>query len=128
MTQTTNYVPGMCNINPMEIRRRRMSGHIGLITTVFLVIIFVLAHTEWYFRIIIILPVFLSAIGYLQARNKFCVGLASAGQQHADNGKAVKITDKKSLDLDKLKTRTMNIQAFVIAIVVTVIVALIPLS
>ena len=124
---STNYVPGVCNINPVEIRQRRMSGHVGLlITGVLIALVFVL-HASSYLRIVIFMPAFISAIGYLQARNKFCVGYAGAGQQHADDGgTAQTITDKKALALDKRKTRTMNLQATIIAALVTAIVTVIP--
>jgi hypothetical protein len=127
MTQT-NYIPGMCNINPAEIRRRRMSGHLGLVISLVLLVALLVLHARWYLRIALIIPLFIAAIGYLQARNKFCVGYAGAGQQHADNGEIEKIKDKKSLDLDSLKARTMNLQALIIAAVITAIITLIPIS
>ncbi len=124
----TNYIPGVCNINPVEVRQRRMSGHIGLVLTLILIILMFALHASWYLRIVIIIPAFISAIGYLQAHNKFCVGYASSGQQHADDGgKVVTITDKEALALDKRKTRTMNFQASVIAALVAAIVIVIPL-
>ena len=92
----SNYVPGVCNINPQEIKRRRQSGHIGVAITILLIMLLIATGATWYLRIIIIVPAFIAAIGYLQARNKFCVAYASSGQHHADSGDTVKITDKKS--------------------------------
>ena len=126
MATATNYVPGVCNINPQEIRRRRQSGHLGLALTVVLTAIALVLDVSWYFRIVVIIPAFLSAIGYLQAHNKFCVGYASAKQQHADDGEVVAITDKEALALDNKKTRNMNLQATIIAAFVTAIVCVIP--
>ncbi|MDB5183539.1 MAG: hypothetical protein JWO07_220, partial [Candidatus Saccharibacteria bacterium] len=63
---------------------------------------------------------------YLQAHNKFCVGFAAAKQQNADDGEIVDITDKQALALDKKKTQKMNLQATVIAALVTAIVCVIP--
>lgn len=123
----TNYVPGVCNINPQEIKKRRQAGHFGLAMTILLVAIALILHVSWVFRIVVIIPAFLSTIGYLQARNHFCVGYAGAKQQHADNGDVVTITDKDAIELDKRKTRSMNLQATIIAAAVTAIVCVIPL-
>lgn len=126
-TAKSNYIPGVCNINPWEIKRRRMTGHIGLVLTIVLAAIALIMHVNWVFRTVIIIPAFISAIGYLQARNKFCVGFASAKQQHADDGEVVEITDKEALAKDKQKTRSMNLQATIIAAAVTAIICVIPL-
>ena len=122
----SNYVPGVCNINPQEIKRRQQSGHIGVTITILLIMLLIATGATWYLRIIIIVPAFIAAIGYLQARNKFCVAYASSGQHHADSGDTVEITDKKSLTADSKKTRTMNLQASIIASVVTAIVCVLP--
>lgn len=127
MATQSHYIPGVCNINPVEIRKRRMAGHFGLAFTVILITLAFLLHVSWIFRIVIIIPAFLSATGYLQAHNKFCVGFASQKQQNADTGKIVQITDKEALALDKKKVRTMNLQATIIAAAVTAVVCVIPL-
>src|SRR5437879_5717519 len=101
MVEAAHYIPGVCNINPVEIRKRRVTGHIGLAITIILVALAISMHVSWMFRIIVIIPAFLSAIGYLQARNKFCVSFAAAKQQNADSGEIVEITDKQALGLDK---------------------------
>ncbi len=125
-TVKTSYVPGVCNINPWEVKRRRQAGHFGLAVTIVLVGLSLLMHIPWVFRIVVIIPAYISAIGYLQAHNKFCVGFAGAKQQHADDGDIVKITDKDAIELDKRKTRSMNLQASIIAAAVTAIVCVIP--
>jgi hypothetical protein len=125
-TATPHYIPGVCNINPIEIRKRRMVGHLGLAVTIILIALAFALHVSWIFRIVIIIPAFLSVTGYLQAHNKFCVGFAAQKQQNADTGEIVQITDKDALELDKRKTRTMNLQATIIAAAVTAIVCVIP--
>lgn len=126
MATTSNYIPGMCNINPKEIAQRRTIGHVGLTITLILTALFVGFSIDALFRVIVFVPAFLAATGYLQARNKFCVGYAGAKQHHADNGDVVTISDDAALAADKKKARTINIQAVTIAIIVTVVVVLIP--
>lgn len=128
MSEPSNYIPGICNINHAEIKRRRQAGHIGLFLSVVLLIIIIAFHTPWTYRIVILLPVYVAAIGYLQAKNKFCVGYAGSGKQHADDGDVEAIAETSALDADKLRARTMNLQAFIIAAIVTILVCLIPLS
>jgi hypothetical protein len=124
--EATHYIPGVCNINPQEIRKRRLSGHAGLVITIILAATAIILHTTWYFRIVVIIPAFVSAIGYLQARNKFCVGFASTKQQNADGIEIVKITDEEALRKDSQKVRSMNLQALMIAALVTAIICVIP--
>ena len=123
----SHYIPGVCNINPAEIRKRRVVGHIGLVITIVLIALAFILHVSWIFRIVIIIPAFISTTGYLQAHNKFCVGFASSKQQNADTGEIVEITEKDALDADRKKTREMNLQATIIAAAITAIVCVIPL-
>lgn len=126
MATKSNYIPGMCNINPKEVAQRRMIGNIGLIATLVLTVLFVCFGITWPFRLIIFIPAFLAATGYLQARNKFCVGYAGANQHHADDGEVVTISDKDALAADKKKARTINLQALGIALLITALVLIVP--
>lgn len=127
MATSSQYIPGICNINPVEVRRRQMIGRVGFGVFVVFVILLVVFHAPWYFRTVVFIPAFLACTGYLQARNKFCVGYAGAGQQHADDGEVVAITEESALKADRAKARMMNAQAFVTAAVVAAIFAVIPL-
>jgi hypothetical protein len=123
MTDTPIYVPGVCNINTEEIARRRKIGHVGAAALMILFIVLFATSLSRYVRIILLIPAFLSATGYLQARNKFCVGYASAGQQNATEGSKVasSIKDKSAIATDKKKARVMNIQALLIAVVIVIV-------
>jgi accessory gene regulator protein AgrB len=127
MTEAQSYIPGVCNINRQEIASRRKLGHIGLAVFIVLLIIFFAMSLSIYFRVVLFLPAYLSATGYLQARNKFCVGYAAAGQENASEG-STKANDILSADFknkDQKKARIMNMQAFLIALLLTIIVILI---
>jgi hypothetical protein len=126
MSEATNYIPGMCNINPQEIAKRRNIGYMGLVASVILLALFIGFDAPWWIRLVIFVPAFTSATGFLQAKNKFCVGFAGANMHHADDGETVEITDAKSLLLDKLKSRKINLQAFAVAFIVTIAAILIP--
>jgi hypothetical protein len=123
-----SYIPGMCNINHDEINQRRKLGYIGLIIFIFgLIALTVLTRDRWV-RMLLLLPAILSVSGFLQARNKFCVGYAGSGLQNADEGskKASKIIETDALAADKRKSSKMNRQTFAIALTATAITLLIP--
>ncbi len=125
---TSEYIPGMCNINQQEIKTRRKAGHAGLIMFVGLLIVLVALNLTIYSRLVLFVPAFIAAIGYLQARNKFCVGYASAGQQNAGDGSksASTIEDQDHLTADKKRARSINIQAVTIAFIATLLTLLVP--
>jgi hypothetical protein len=126
--KSKDYVPGVCNINREEIAKRRKIGHLGLGVLVVLLILFIYLDANITFRLLLFLPAMLASSGYLQAREKFCVGYAGAGKQNATEGstEATNVIVKEALAADKRKARRMNWEAFAIAILVTFIIIAIP--
>jgi hypothetical protein len=120
---TTNYVPGVCNINTKEIAYRRKAGYFGLGLSLVVAAALFALDVNQYFRIVLVVPVFIAAIGFLQAKNKFCVGYGAAGTQNADDEgeSASTVTDSSAVSADKKRARKMNLQALAIAVVVTII-------
>lgn len=128
MNEPTNYVPGMCNINPTEIKRRRQSGYFCLAVAATGLGLFLYLHASWPYFLVLFIPLYVGVLGLLQARSKFCVAFASAGKQHADDGSDVTdVTDTEAKKLDQLKARTMYLKALVISLPITAILCLLPL-
>jgi len=75
----SGYVPGVCNIGPKEITKRKQAGWIGLIATVLLWASFIWFDTPSIWRFALFFPAMMSATGFLQARMHFCAyfGFAS---------------------------------------------------
>jgi hypothetical protein len=73
------YQPGVCNIGPAEIRKRRAGGYLGLVVTILALIAFVVFQVPTPWRILIALPAGLAANGFLQAAFHFCVGFGTRG-------------------------------------------------
>jgi hypothetical protein len=73
MTTQEGYIPGVCNIGPDEIRRRKRAGWFGLAATfaVGAVLLWLDAPALW--RLTLFFPVTASAIGFVQAYKRFCV-------------------------------------------------------
>ncbi len=75
-----DYRPGVCNIGPAEIARRRRAGHVGLVATVALFAALLAVDAPPLARFLVALPAAGSASGYLQAWLHFCAGFGSRGE------------------------------------------------
>jgi hypothetical protein len=74
MTATDEqYVPGVCNIGAGEVRKRGTVGWIGLIATIVIWAAFVALNTAPHWRLLLFVPAMISALGFLQARQHFCI-------------------------------------------------------
>lgn len=126
---TSEYIPGVCNIGPAEIRRRRASGWIGVaIAVVFLVAAFALQlPAPW--RLLVAAPVGLAAGGFLQAAFHFCANFAMRGLFNFDGVEAAKeeVSQREYRRKDQRKALLIVGLALLIAVVVAVAAFLIPL-
>ena len=126
--ESSAYIPGVCNINKDEIAYRQKAGYLGLgLAIVILLALFIFKAPQWS-RIIVFLPLLVGVLGFLQAKNKFCVAYGAAGKQNATDGSATasEITEADAKLKDKQKARKINIQAALISVIATVAVCLIP--
>ena len=78
------YLPGVCNIGPAEIARRRRAGHVGLIVTVVLAAVLLGLDAAPAWRLTLALPAALAAAGYLQAWLRFCANFGFRGVYNFD--------------------------------------------
>lgn len=126
MTATT-YTPGVCNINPHEVSLRRKAGlSAAILFLALLVILLIFAPSPW-FRILLLAPAVLAASGFLQARNKFCVGFAAAGVEHTDSSEpSVRKVNDDQHKLDKQRALRINLQSFMIGVAAVLATLLIP--
>lgn len=73
------YTPGVCNIGPGEIARRKKAGWFGVGISALLLLVFILFPVPPLYRLIIFLPVTSAASGFLQAYFHFCAGFGFKG-------------------------------------------------
>jgi len=73
------YIPGVCNIGPAEIKKRKQAGWIGLTATILLWAVFIWLDVAPLWRFLLFFPAMMSATGFLQAYMHFCAyfGFAS---------------------------------------------------
>jgi hypothetical protein len=117
------YIPGVCNIGPAEIRLRKRLGWWGLLITIVVWALLVWLQLPVAWRIIIFLPVFFSANGFLQGFMHFCAGFGMKGVFNF--GSAVGKTDTISQAEFRKKDRRKAQQIFLYAALIGVVVVLI---
>jgi hypothetical protein len=123
-----DYQPGICNIGPAEIQRRRRAGHIGLVVTLVVLAVLIIANVPPLVRLIVALPAAGAASGYLQAIFKFCAGFASRGIfNFGQIGETVQVADPEARRRDRARANQIGIASLLIGILVGVVAAALPL-
>jgi ferric-dicitrate binding protein FerR (iron transport regulator) len=126
--ESGEYRPGVCNIGPAEIARRRMAGHVGLVATAALLAILIVIGAPSLTRLLVILPVAISASGYLQARLKFCAGFGSRGIfNFGAVGGSATVADAEARAIDRRRSRQISLWALGIGVIVGAVAALLPI-
>jgi len=122
------YVPGVCNIGPWEIRRRRTFAIVGFAVAIVLFLALVAAGAPPIARLLVLLPVWGGAFSWLQARRRFCAGFAMAGISNFADGEAGRqaVTDPEAHRADIEATMRMTRDSFLIALPVAIVAVLLP--
>ncbi len=128
-SNVTGYRPGVCNIGPEEIARRRRAGHVGLAATVVLFAALIVLGAPHWARLVLILPAGGSASGYLQATLHFCAGFGSQGVfNFGPLGTTERVVDPQARRRDRLKSMQIGLASLAIGLVVGVVAALLPIG
>jgi hypothetical protein len=121
------YRPGLCNIGPAEIARRRRAGHIGLIASVVVLGILIALDAPPIARLIVALPATIAASGYLQAQLRFCAAFGAMGVANfGAHGRTEAIVDPVDRARDRARARRIGSASLAIGILVGVLAALLP--
>ncbi len=100
----TDYEPGVCNIGPAEIARRRDGGVVGLAAGAAVIAAAVGFGLPKPVRLLAALPLFGGASGLLQARARFCSGFGLRGLANfADLGRSTAVEDAEDRAADRAK-------------------------
>lgn len=122
------YQPGVCNIGPEEISRRRRSGHVGAAATVVVLVALVAIGAPPLARAIVGVPAALAASGYLQAWLKFCAGFGSRGVfNFGPLGPVEAVADPEAQARDRARAREIGLASLAVGVVVGVVAVLLPL-
>jgi hypothetical protein len=116
------YIPGVCNIGPQEINRRRRVGWIGLAVALLVFIILAVMNVNHWWRLLIFFPATFSASGFLQAHFHFCAGFARKGVfNFGEIGKIQDVTDDSAKAKDKQKGKQITLYAAFIGAIIAII-------
>ena len=108
------------NIGPRERRKRRVMGIAALAAGAVLAFGLVLVGAPWWSRAFVFFPVWLAALGLLQAREQTCVALAARGVCNMDAGESPIEDDDTAREL-RDKARRINRRALLVAAMVTLV-------
>lgn len=123
----SEYRPGVCNIGPAEIRRRRQTGYVGLAAAAALGAGLLAASAPRWARLAVALPVAAGLSGLIQARLHFCAGFGMAGLQNMGAlGEQQRVEDDEARAADR--RMSLRIQAVSVAggLVAGVVFAVLP--
>ena len=124
-----SYEPGVCNIGPAEIARRRRAGHIGLAATVILFVGLVALGLPHWTRLVLVLTAGMSATGYLQAALHFCAGFGAAGVYNfGELGTTEHVTDPHARARDRMRSLQIGLASLAIGLAVGIGAALLPIG
>lgn len=122
------YQPGVCNIGPAEIARRRRGGHVSLAVTVAVLAGLVALHIPPLARLIVALPAAGAASGYLQAQLHFCAGFGSRGVfNFGQLGHVFEVSDPAARAMDRARSMQIGLASVAIGVAVGVLAVLLPL-
>jgi hypothetical protein len=122
------YQPGVCNIGPDEIRRRRRSGFIGLIGAVGLFAVLVAVGAPPIARALVGLPTVIAASGFLQAHLRFCAGFGQLGVFNFGTvGDTEQVIDDTARAKDRARARQIGLASFAVGIAVAILAVAVPL-
>ena len=123
-----DYQPGVCNIGPAEIARRRRAGHIGLVAALALFAVLVAVDAPNWTRLVIAIPVVIAASGYIQAHLKFCAGFGSRGVfNFGEVGPMERVADETDRTRDRARARQIGAASIAIGLAAGVIAAALPM-
>jgi hypothetical protein len=124
----STYVAGTCNIGEKEIRRRQFVAVLGLFLSIVTLITLISMNAPRGARVGIFIPFLITAIGYVQARSKFCLAFGFAGTFNFGKlGELSRVSDPVSKAADRATALGILGKSFVLAIIATVVVLVLPL-
>jgi hypothetical protein len=121
------YQPGVCNIGPAEINRRRRAGHTGTIVSAVTFAGLVAVGAPPAARFVVALPATLAASGYLQARLRFCAGFGAAGVFNFGSlGGTEQVGSPEDRARDRIRATQIGMASVAVGIAAGVVAAVLP--
>ncbi|MGA3030592.1 MAG: hypothetical protein ABSE58_07650 [Candidatus Limnocylindrales bacterium] len=124
----TTYQPGVCNIGPAEIARRRRAGHAGLIASVLVFALLLAIQAPHWTRLVLVVTAGGAASGYLQAWLHFCAGFGSRGVfNFGALGSVQSVGDPGARSRDRRRSLEIGLASLAIGLAVGIGAVLLPI-
>ena len=122
MTANSEYVPGICNIGPAEIRRRKQSGWLGVGLTVLLWAAFLIFRVPAPWRLFLFLPAMIGATGFFQAALHFCAAFGITGVFNfgSEVGRTDTVEQAEFRRADRRKARLIGLYSALVGIAIAI--------
>ena len=122
----SDYIAGSCNIGPSEIHRRYQTAIAGGVLYVISFALLIATNQSTTVRFIAFAPAMLAAVGYIQAKNRFCFAYGLMGVFNFDKaGDVKKVKDSVALKADRANAVKILVKSFLLAAAMTAIVILV---
>lgn len=121
------YIPGSCNIGKGEIRRRQLVAVLGLFFSISTLLTFNTVDAPPEIRLGIFFPLFVTAIGFVQSRSKFCLAYGFAGTFNVGKlGDIQRVAGKEDRAADRVTALKILGKSFLLAFIATAVVLVLP--
>ena len=125
---SSEYVAGSCNIGKGEIRRRQTVALIGLFLIFFSASTILGTEQPRSVRLSIFLPAMIFAVGFVQARKKFCLAYGLAGTFNFGKlGSITKVQSEQDKKADRKTAINIFAQSALLAGAITLVFFALPL-
>lgn len=114
------YIPGNVNIGRKEKARRIQNGWIYIVLAILAFVLMVFFDLPRIYRLLIYIPATMSALGFLQARESFCVLYGLKGEYRMDNERN-KVIDSDQLSVDRKSSINIIIVALSVGLAATIL-------
>lgn len=124
-----SYAPGACNIGPDEIARRRRVALVGLVLAIAMAVALLAVGAAGPVRLIVALPLTSAAIGWIQARRRFCMAYGLAGTFNLGAiGEMSRVSDRAALAADRRTSLIIAAQGIAVGLAGALLFLLLPFS
>jgi hypothetical protein len=120
---------GVCaNIGPRERRIRNISGVVGVGITLLVLSALLETHASRVWRLTLALPVYMAAIGFLQARAQTCVAFARKGIRVLGDSRtgAEQVVDEGMRAQIAKQARSVYVQTTLVTVIVVALALVLP--
>lgn len=125
---SSEYVAGSCNIGKGEIKRRQTIALLGVFLIFFSASTILGTDQGRSVRLSIFIPAMIFAVGFIQARKKFCLAYGLAGTFNFGKlGSISKVQNEEDKKADRKTAINILIQSAALASAITLLFYLLPL-